>query len=258
MKYAICCLAAAPVRKEPSHRSEMVNQILFGETMEVLERREEWIFIKSTFDQYEGWLTDHFISLLEGDLPNQEYVTSEIINIVELNNIPTYIPMASSLTGFNPDTRKLWNESFQFNNNSFLKAKPFNMESFEKTLNSWLNVPYLWGGRTLMGVDCSGFVQNIFKMGGIVLHRDAYLQESQGIIVNNLENVMPGDLAFFHNQSGKVIHVGIILNDGKIIHSSGKVRIDTFNENGIINSETGLKTHEFHSVKSFGLVDLIE
>src|SRR5262249_51238754 len=113
----------------------------------------------------------------------------------------------------------------------------------EKLTEQWLNAPYLWGGRTIFGVDCSGFVQVNYKMMDIDLSRDAWQQAQQGRTVKRLKDVMCGDLAFFDDKE-EIVHVGILLGPERIIHASGKVRIDTIDKKGIINSDTGKRTHE--------------
>jgi cell wall-associated NlpC family hydrolase len=119
----------------------------------------------------------------------------------------------------------------------------------ENIYTPFLDTPYLWGGKSVFGIDCSGFVQQVFKMFGIKLLRDAYLQATQGSEVNNLQEAQRGDLAFFQNEDGRITHVGIILKDKQIVHASGKVRIDSIDEQGIVNSETGKRTHHLHSIK---------
>ena len=113
----------------------------------------------------------------------------------------------------------------------------------------YLNAPYLWGGRSPFGIDCSGFTQLVFKFAGIKLQRDAYQQGGQGSIINFIEEVQPGDLAFFSNDEGAIIHVGIMLKDNRIIHSSGKVRIDKIDHFGIYNAETKKHSHLLKLIK---------
>lgn len=254
MKYAICTVAAAPVRKEPSHRSEMVNQLLFGETMEVLEEEGEWFRIRSLYDHYEGWLTWHLISEINESIARLavDYTATSLINPVTLPDQLINSPMGSLLTGYDPETRLLWDSRYKYHGTFRKMEGPFNLDLLEKTVFAWINAPYLWGGKTLMGVDCSGFVQTVYKVLGIKLLRDASQQAEQGVPLENLEQADTGDLAFFCNENGRVTHVGIVLSSDSIIHASGKVRVDKLDEKGIINREIGKRTHQLFSIRRVG------
>lgn len=251
MEYAICIVAAAPVRKEPDHRSEMVNQLLFGETMKVIEEKDEWLRIKSLYDDYEGWLTHHLITEVGEAVALQEinFYATGLINGLRFSNQLMNIPFGSSLPCFNEATNFLWNKNYQYEGVSRKTTEAFDKNFLWKTVCSFLYAPYLWGGKTFMGVDCSGFVQTVYKVLGIKLKRDAYLQAEQGIKIENVSVSKVGDLAFFHNDHGKIIHVGIISEENLIAHASGKVRIDTLDEKGIVNIETGRRTHHLHSIR---------
>jgi len=113
----------------------------------------------------------------------------------------------------------------------------------------YLNAPYLWGGRSPLGIDCSGFTQVVFKAAGVRLPRDAYQQAEVGQTLGFVEEASEGDLAFFDNAEGKIIHVGIVLKDRFIIHASGKVRIDKLDHQGIFNRETGKYSHTLRVIK---------
>jgi hypothetical protein len=253
MGYAICVVSAAAVRQDASHRSEMINQLLFGETMEVLEVKEEWRRIRSVIDHYEGWITHHMIKEIEDQLATAtcHFVTTGLLNPLTLPKQLLNLPMGSSLTGFNEESRLLWDEEHKYHGTYRNVQQPFNTDLFWSTVHSWLNAPYLWGGRTFMGVDCSGFTQVVFKILGIGLQRDAKDQAGQGTRIQELKKSQLGDLAFFQNREGKIIHVGILLNEHRIIHASGKVRIDKLTEGGILNMETGEETHQLHSIKRY-------
>lgn len=250
MNYAVCTVPAAAVRKEPSHRAEMINQLLFGEAMEVLDTKEEWMQIRSLYDNYEGWLTHHLITGVNADKVSltSPYVSTDIINPVTLPQSLMYIPMGSSLTGFDAETRLLWDEQYKYHGTYRSMEKSYNEDLLLKLIQAWLNAPYLWGGRTCMGVDCSGFVQVVFKVLGISLLRDAYQQATQGKDIA-LSVAQTGDIAFFHNKEGRIIHVGIVVNGNSIAHASGRVRIDKLTDKGIINADSGKQTHELTKIK---------
>ena len=253
MEYAIRTVSAAPVRREPGHRAEMVNQLLFGETMQVLEMKEEWLKIRSLYDDYEGWLTPHLINEIEGAVANAplHFVATGLVNPVIKNNQLINVSMGASLTGFDEERKQLWNENYTYHGMYSNCFRSFDKKQLWCTASAWLNAPYLWGGRTFMGVDCSGFVQTVFKVLGIRLKRDAHQQAVQGQTIENLQDAQFGDVAFFHTGNGHVTHVGIICNNKQIIHASGRVRIDTLDRQGIIHSETGKRTHQLHSMRRY-------
>ena len=251
MNYAICTVAAAPVRKEPSHRSEMVNQLLFGDTMQILEEKEEWRRIKTLADDYEGWLTYHLISGIDEQqaVKPTEYVASAITNPITVPDQLITAPMGSSLTGFDEENRLLWDPIYKYHGTYRKMSAGFNEDMLLKLVHQWVNAPYLWGGKTYMGVDCSGFVQTIYKVLGVQLKRDAWQQQEQCSGFLDVEEAVTGDLAFFSNDANKVIHVGIVLHQQQIVHASGKVRIDKLTKEGIVNKETNKQTHKLHSIR---------
>ena len=250
MEYGICNLAVIPIRAEPNELSEMVSQLLFGETFEILEWVEKWAKITTTNDSYPGWISRvQFVML--GHLAYQQLVrenTPLTYNAVtqawkKSDNTILYLPIGSSLAFFAGNRCKIVNEKFD------IIGPKGDVENFMTTAKSFLNAPYLWGGRTHFGIDCSGFVQAVYRMHGINLKRDASQQAEEGKLITDLEKILPGDLAFFHNTENRMVHVGIMLNAHQIIHASGKVKIDTFDEQGIYSEELKRYTHVFHSVK---------
>jgi cell wall-associated NlpC family hydrolase len=247
---AICNLPAAPVRQEPSHRAEMVNQLLFGEGVEVLEESGEWLRVRSLFDGYEGWVTHHQVEHHAAPPDGSRFVASGLVNPVQAGETIMHVPMGAFLPGLNPEG-SLWKTEYRFHGHYRDSGEEPSPELLAQHAAAWLHAPYLWGGKTFMGVDCSGFVQTLFKLQGIHLLRDARQQASQGTEVADFEEARFGDLAFYVNEKGNITHVGMLLGNGEIIHASGKVRIDPVSGAGIVHRESGKKTHQHYSVRRF-------
>lgn len=256
MEYVACKVPAAPVRKRASHRSEMVNQVLFGETMMVLKEKKKWVRIKTLSDNYEGWMVNSQLEVIDEVVAKtfNPWVTTDILSTIELANQSMNIPFGSSLLGLDASDGNLiamrfGNIEYRFSGNKTKRNEIIpNAETVKKFSMQWLNAPYLWGGRTLLGVDCSGFVQTVFKMLGIDLPRDAWQQAQHGHRVKKLKDALTGDLAFFDDKE-EIVHVGILLSNEHIIHASGKVRIDMISKKGIINPDTGKRTHRLRAIR---------
>lgn len=251
MRYAYCTVPAAPMRSEPAHRSEMVNQLLFGEGLELLEEKEEWFRVRSLYDEYEGWVTWHVLAetTSSGAMDGRQYAVNELAAPVQTREGSLHLPMGAFLPGFDPERETLATLEGRYTGKYSNLTQVATINSLINTAKLWLNAPYLWGGKTFMGVDCSGYVQTVFKVSGIELQRDAFQQAEQGLPVAALDQATAGDLAFFHNQNGRVIHVGILLNAGQIIHASGQVRIDPVDASGITHHSSGKRTHTLHSIR---------
>jgi hypothetical protein len=249
--FGICNLAIVPVRLEANHRSEMVTQLLFGEHFEIIEKTKGWLKIKIQFDNYEGWIdekqfqpisdTDFELLSSKGIVLNAdliEYITGK-------DNLLFPIPLGASLSFL--DIPQINTSEFSFEGLKTSERKP--KSEILKTAFMYLNTPYLWGGKTPFGIDCSGFVQMVYKLNGYKLFRDAYQQATQGEVLSFIEEAEAGDLAFFDNEEGKITHVGILMNDNYIIHAHGNVRIDRLDHLGIMNVDTKRHTHKLRVIK---------
>lgn len=250
MKYAICRVSVAPLRAENSDRSEMVSQILFGEKVEILELKKNWVKIKSEFDNYEGWAdVKQFLEISEEEFNSiqTEKYASESFNLAVEKENPVTLPMAASLPNLEKGKIKFGDLELEylgeFQSGNLEKA------SITELAMMYLNTPYLWGGKSVFGIDCSGMVQQVYKFCGVNLPRDAYQQAEIGEALSFVEEAEPGDLAFFDNTEGKIIHVGIILEGNKIIHAHGKVRIDPIDSTGIFNTDTQTYSHKLRVIK---------
>ncbi|MCD6112728.1 MAG: C40 family peptidase [Bacteroidales bacterium] len=255
MKFGICNLSSAPLRIEPSHKSEMVNELLFGETYKIIEKYENWYKIISDFDDYHGWINENqfcnidemeYTRIKKSKLFYTKNLCENIFN--KTKNIKSPIIIGSTLPALKNKSFKINNDFYEFYGDTSDEKSDIR-ESLIKTAKKYLNAPYLWGGRSPFGIDCSGFTQIVFKIQGIELFRDAAQQATQGKNLNFISEAKPGDLAFFDNEEGDIVHVGIIMENKKIIHAYGCVRIDNIDHNGIFNSELNKYTHNLRLIK---------
>jgi hypothetical protein len=251
MAILICMVPVCPVRSEPSHRSEQTSQLLFGEMCELLERAEDFVKIKILYDNYEGWCQATQLEETAMEIAAvKTRLAAEWVNQITINDEIMNIPFGSSLAFIDGEKGNVEKYKIAYNGASLYPEKNTNNITFLKKCSfTFLNTPYLWGGRSVFGIDCSGFTQLVFKCINIQLLRDTYQQATQGATIESLEEVKCGDVAFFDNAAGKIVHVGIMLDGNTIIHASGKVRIDTIDPVGIINKDTGKRTHSLKIIK---------
>jgi gamma-D-glutamyl-L-lysine dipeptidyl-peptidase len=252
MEYGICNLAVIPLRAEPSDKSEQVSQILFGEAFEIAEWKDRWVRVTTSNDNYEGWIgrlqfvmLGHiaYKTLKQNPAPLTYRAVTQAWK--KADNSVLYLPVGSSLAFLKGTTCHINNEKFE------IIGEIGETEAIDITAKSFLNTAYLWGGRTHYGIDCSGFTQAVFRLQNIHLKRDAYMQAEEGKPVDFISEAKLGDLAFFDNEEGRITHVGIMLNNGLIIHASGRVKIDTIDSMGIFSEEQKKYTHKLRIIKRF-------
>ncbi len=253
MHYGICNLSIVPIRIEPNDCSEMVSQLLFGEHFKVLEIRKNWSKIRLAFDKYEGWIDNkQYEEITEDTYKNLNETKSKLVGELidfatnSTNNYRTIV-IGSSLPFYKNQQLKINSTNFLYEGEVISDKKPKKL--LIETAYKYLNTPYLWGGKTPFGIDCSGFTQMVYKLCGYKLMRDAAEQASQGNVLSFIEESEPGDLAFFDNAEGIITHVGIIMKDNYIIHAHGKVRVDRIDHSGIFNLDTHTHTHKLRVIK---------
>jgi hypothetical protein len=266
MNFGICLQSVIPVRVEPTHRSEMVTQILYGELYRLIGKDDDWFRVQLVYDNYEGWIhqkqsfpieEDEFIRLINAETPTSIDLVQLLSN--ETRQTITPILLGSSLPGISDQRYSIAQELFFFEglvSDPFPTEKLLTSESRQKAKQTlidgamlYLNAPYLWGGRSPFGIDCSGLVQMVYKLKRIRLLRNAGQQATQGELLNFITEAEPGDLAFFDNEEGIITHVGLMMNRSRILHASGNVRIDTIDHQGIYNEEEKRYTHKLRVIK---------
>lgn len=251
MMFAYCNLSIVPLRAEPSDKSELVTQLLFGEHFTILEQKEKWSKIELAFDRYQGWIDNKQFQLIsEEDFSNLNQQASiysgDVIDFLHTQDEQSMsIPLGSTLNVL----KKPSTNTNRFTFKGRFITGTFSKSQFVKTAFMYLNTPYLWGGKTPFGIDCSGFTQMVYRINGHTIPRDASQQATVGEALSFIEESEPGDLAFFDNADGNIVHVGIIMEDNYIIHAHGKVRIDRLDHLGIYNVDSGRHTHKLRVIK---------
>jgi len=228
----------------------MVSQVLFGEKYIITDRSGTWIKIETLFDKYPGWIdTDHLQHITD-----EENDSGHVLNksLVCFKNDKTKLILEAGCEIYNPDFEKkrftigknIYSTCSEFSN-SYLSIK----DSLIETATKFINSPYLWGGRIQSGIDCSGFTQLVYKIHGIPIKRDSRLQSEEGINIDFIDDARAGDLVFFDNDRGRITHVGMILSRGQVIHSSGKVRMDSIDHQGIFKAEINGYSHKLRTIR---------
>jgi cell wall-associated NlpC family hydrolase len=255
MEKGICLLRIIPLRREPSEKSEMVSQLLFGEVYETAETEAEWLRITAEFDGYTGWIDKKMFRTVSADyyqrLSMGGYaVAGQITETLLTPEKEVFIIPAGSTLGFasHDETFEIDSVCYKLTGQTINTGQKQSADVIE-TARRFMHSPYLWGGRSPFGYDCSGFVQMAYKIKGVRLPRDAWQQASVGRIVHVIKEIARGDLVFFAGDEDRVVHVGLAIPPGMIIHCSGMVRIDILDEKGIFNKQLNQYTHRLHSIR---------
>lgn len=247
-KYFYCAFALSPLRKENSDTSEIVSQLVFGEIVELIEEKDQWRKVRSFHDNYEGWTDFKLLNPL-----TQKEVTRWLDGqTIEHNHFREITGPNGKFFTLKGSFRTIEDvNSFKIGNNEYLYSE---IDGIEKPISpsdfalSFLNSPYLWGGKSSFGIDCSGLTQTAFRLFDIKLPRDAYEQEEMGSEIHFGEH-QKDDLVFFVNANNKIHHVGILISENEIVHAHGFVRIDDFTADGIVQKHSRILSHKLYSIK---------
>jgi hypothetical protein len=259
MKYGAVHCSLTAIRKAPSEKSEMINQLFFGERVIVQKVLSRWLYVESVYDGFSGWINglslvplgdDQLIHFENGNSIMLPRLSSAIIHGKGGSTI--HLVPGSMLPSYDGE-----NGEFHLGGQHYTLDRPVEQDcmkpdrkSIVDTGISYLNSPYLWGGRTPFGIDSPGLIQVVAKIHGIYLPRENGQQVTFGSTVNFVEEAKPGDLAFFDDEEGEIAHAGIIVDKGKILHPSGSVRIDALDHQGIFREDSGEYTHRLRVVKN--------
>lgn len=252
----IITLSLVPLRESDSERSEMGSQLLFGERVEIIELHDRWLFVRNLSDNYTGWVDRKMIQILTAEeeiqLTGARYYSVHVpLSVCDktTSNEKMFLPGGSKVPAFADGQFSIRGNKYLINNADISFPEKVTGNKLVQLGTQYLNAPYLWGGKSVMGIDCSGFVQILYAMCDIQLPRDANKQVECGQVIDFLSEAQAGDLAFFENADGKITHVGMLLNSHQLIHASGWVKIETIDSQGIISSQTGAYTHTLRLIK---------
>jgi hypothetical protein len=250
MERFICGNVFVPLRAAPSHKSEMLSQVLFGEKYEVLDRAGHWMKVLTVFDNYTGWIDLDHLQQTEAHDDSPGMVLNR--SLLCYKEDMTRLVLEPGCEIYDPDFDA---KSFRVGSNIFTTGPEFSehyishSESCADTALRFINSPYIWGGRIPSGIDCSGFTQLVYKIMGKPIPRDSRQQAEAGKAVSFINDTVPGDLVFFDDERGRISHVGMILSQGLVIHASGRVRIDTIDHQGIFKAEVKKYSHHLRTIR---------
>jgi cell wall-associated NlpC family hydrolase len=254
--YAYCNVAVMPVRIEPYHTAEQTTQLLWGEKAEITQiNNRDWAKIRCAWDDYEGWCKLSQLSTLQKKEYRKEtkYGVCGSGGRIVFEHAEIPLHPGSELLGLNSGKIKAGTDTGKYkgDKHNILKTTPTS-DTLKAAAMSYLHAPYMWGGRSLSGIDCSGYSQMVYKLCNHRILRDASQQATQGEVVDFLVHARCGDLAFFEEREGAINHVGMLLDNETIIHATdtaGRVVIDKIDQGGIISLSLKKRTHALRMVR---------
>lgn len=251
--FGVCHLSTIPVRCRPSHRSELGSELLFGEGYELLDAQDDWLKIQCLWDRHIGWI--HAAQYASTPLSRDQLLQCRAFALEVAQPAASkqhYLPilLGSSLRHFDGINCRLNQQRYTYSGQAIVPSEVTPTPTLAiRIARKYLYAPYRWGGRSPFGIDAPGLTQMIFKAMGIPIPRSAALQARRGRLIDFIHEAQMGDVAFFEDERGQVIHTGLILPDAQIIHAAGLVRIDSLDHYGIYNHDTGRYTHKLRVIR---------
>lgn len=247
-------LSLVPMRAETSDKAELVTQLLFGECYEVVAQEGNWLQLQLASDGYRGW-----IDVKQHTPVSAEYYkewrrathqrVTDFLQVVRKEEVRIPVSVGSYLPFYDGECIRINGEQFLYTGGASSTDVLPTQEQLTEIARAFLKAPYLWGGKSVFGIDCSGYTQQVYGMCGFQLPRDASQQVAYGEEVHFVEQAHPGDLAFFSNAEGHIVHVGMLLEGQLIIHAHGEVRVDRLDHVGIYNSSLKKYSHQLRIIK---------
>lgn len=256
---ALSLHSVVPVRAEAREGAEQLTQMLFGETCVVLEQQPRWMRIRLDLDGQEGWVDRKMIAPMTQQeaadymaaYARAAQVVFPVAYAVSENNGQT-IPLTAGtrLPHYEDGRFEVLGVAFRIDP-TMVAYQPLSLDlqTLQQTVRFFLNVPYLWGGKNALGMDCSGFTQIVMSLFGKTLLRNASEQATQGQAITHLSDAQAGDLVFFDHEDGRISHVGIVLDSERVIHCSGRVKVEKLDQAGIYSAEQGDYTHHLVQIR---------
>lgn len=263
--YALVLHSVVPVRASAGEEAEQLTQLLFGETVEILDTKDRWYYIRNNYDGQTGWVDFKMITPMT-ETEYQTYTSSDLSHMVcvpmafcvsEANQQTIPLTAGTHLANYKDGQFEILGAKFLIDSNMVSAPKELNDSTFMQTMRFFLNIPYLWGGKNAMGMDCSGFSGVLMSLFGKKLLRNAREQATQGTPIADISQAKAGDLAFFdhhrrkENPSRRISHVGVMIDPEHIVHCSGRVKIEKIDSIGIINTETGKYSHDLVQINRY-------
>ena len=268
--FGIVNLSVVNVRTKPEHSAELATQVLLGSRLKILKSSSEWYLVQCE-DDYIGWIDDDGLTAMDKqrfEMWNQAkkvIITSPFtfsfiekdeksmpVSDVVQGNILKFVSQEDGFVKVEfPDGREAFIPAVDIKDyEEWLNSREQSFEAINYSAHMMMGIPYVWGGTSIKGLDCSGFTKIVFQLNGVLLPRDASQQVNVGELVNTkngFNNLLPGDLLFFssNDQSSgkeKITHVAIYLGNLEFIHAAGRVRINSFDRSKTNFAEDRLKT----------------